>query len=194
MGRRLTVKQTMFANFLVGAAHGNGTVAARMAGYRGDARQLAVQASVNMKNKRIQELISKKLELLVEPSLSVLEDGLNATKQRAFMAKDGEILYGEPEPDHRVRVATAARILDHYERSSGADTGSLDDGVGRGDTEIVELPALTARGGDGEVHDRDGTHVDQFDPDDRVLLQQVEEIDAKLAALDREPDGADGGH
>jgi hypothetical protein len=39
---------------------------------------------------------------MVEPKLRALAEGLNATKRRAFVIKAGEILYTDPEPDHRV--------------------------------------------------------------------------------------------
>src|ERR1700739_1628468 len=118
MAQKLTVKQHKFVAFLLGAANGNGTLAARLAGYRGDDRQLAVQASVNRRNSVIQQIISERLAAMVEPGLKRLAEGLDATRRRVFLTKTGEIVYTDPEPDHRVRTRTANQILDRYERTS----------------------------------------------------------------------------
>ncbi len=193
MRSHLTVKQMLFVDFLLGEAHGNQTAAARMAGYRGDARQLAVQASVNMKNAKIRELISSKLASLVEPSLSALQDGLGATRQKVFLTKEGEILYAAPEADHKVRISAATRILNHYQRTSSGDTCGSDDDVAPGGTGVLELPSPLAPGSIAEHCGDDGIHVvDKLDSADRDLLQQVERIDAQLATLDTESDEADG--
>jgi len=126
MARGLTVKKQKFAIFLLGAAHGNQTLACKMAGYKGDSRQLSVQGSVNIRDPRIQQMIRERLEGMVEPSLRALEAGLSATKRRAFMTKTGEIRYTDPEPDHRVRTATGDRVLDRYQRTSSGDAADFD--------------------------------------------------------------------
>jgi len=118
MERRLTLKQRRFVAYLLGPANGNQTAAARMAGYRGDDRQLAVQGSVNMRNLQIQEMLDQALESMVKPSLKRLREALDATKRRAFITKTGEIRYTDPEPYYQVRVATANQLLDLYERSN----------------------------------------------------------------------------
>jgi hypothetical protein len=102
---------------LMGPARGNQTLAARMAGYRGDDRQLAVQGSVNVRNPQIQRMVAGMLDKLVEPSLRRLEEALDATRRRAFLTKEGDVRYGDPEPYHQVRTATANKILDRHERS-----------------------------------------------------------------------------
>ena len=68
MARRLTLKQLKFAMYLIGAVNGNQTLAARLAGYKGNARQLAVQGSVNMKNPAIMQMIKGGLGPLVAPT------------------------------------------------------------------------------------------------------------------------------
>src|SRR5208282_5273283 len=82
MEHRLTLKQRKFVACLLGPANGNQTLAARMAGYRGDDRQLAVQGSVNMRNPKIQEMMIEGLGPLLEPSMKAYAEGLVATKRR----------------------------------------------------------------------------------------------------------------
>jgi hypothetical protein len=191
MKRRLTLKQRKFVAYLVGPANGNQTLAARMAGYRGHHAQLAVQGSVNMRNPQIQQMMGEILDKLVEPSLRRLEEGLDATKRRPFLTKAGDIVYTDPEPDHRVRTATANRVLDRYQRTS--------DGYAAGS----EADVVPAHEGGAEpqkevVHDAktegcaDHAIVTQLDPADRVLFERAAEIEAELAEVDRELD--DGGH
>jgi len=188
MGRRLTTKQQKYAAFLAGAANGNQTLAARMAGYLGDRRQLAVQGSVNMRNPQIQLLFREKLEAMVEPSLGALAKGLNATKRRAFMTEEGEIRYSDPEPDYRVMTATADRILDRYQRTCADYAGDSDS-----KTDVVpaqedgpELPQEVCDGAETDGGAGYGTDVDQLDPTNRVLVEQVAKIDEELAQIDRE--------
>ena len=169
----LTIKQKKFVAFLLGAARGNATLAARLSGYAGDDRQLGVQGSVNMHNEKIQRLIKERLAELVEPSLNALAAGLNATKRRAFLLKDGGIRYTDPEPDLRVITATASGILDHYERTCTDDSARPEPDV---------LPAA-----------QDGAELQKAD---RVLIEQLANIEAGLAEVDRElahgGDGSDG--
>lgn len=170
-GRRLTVKQRLFAEFLLGAANGNATLAARMAGYRGDDRQLAVQAHVNRRHVVIQQIINERLAALAEPSLKRLEEGLDATKRRAFMTKTNELVYTDFEPDHRVRTNTANRILDRLERTFSpqpTDPHATD----------------TNQENDGSVQPQQ--KVDDLDSTDRSLLRQTSEIDARVAEIDRQ--------
>ena len=191
MARRLTMKQQRFAAFLGGAANGNQTLAARMAGYRGDDRQLAVQGSVNMRNPKIQEMMIEVLGPLLEPSMKAYAEGLVATKRRAFLTKAGAIVYTDPEPDHRIRTATANQVLDRCERSSNGYASSSDADVIPGQEDGAEPQrevADDAKTGAGVNH---GIDVAQLDPADRALFEQATVIEAELAAIDREHD--DGG-
>jgi len=178
MARGLTVKQEKFAIFL--AANGNQTLAAKMAGYKGDSRQLAVQGSVNMRDPRIQQMIRERLGGMVEPSLRAFEEGLNATKRRAFMTKTGEIRYTDPEPDHRIRTATGDRVLDRYQRTCSGYASDFDVDVVSAHEDGAEPPKAEANGAKTEGCADAGTDVAQLDQADRVLFERVATIDAEL--------------
>jgi len=62
--RELTAKQQRFASAYAdpNGANGNATLAAKMAGYKGGDNQLAVQGSLNLKNKRIRQTIAEAFE------------------------------------------------------------------------------------------------------------------------------------
>ena len=171
MARRLTLKQLKFAMYLIGAVNGNQTLAARLAGYKGNARQLAVQGSVNMKNPAIMQMIKDGLGPLVEPSFKVLAEGLSATKRRPFLTQDGEIVYSEPEPHHAVRTKTANQILDRYEHCDRNDSGA--------DAVVHE---------DGEATEGSEAHGDDSD---EVMFRLATELKAQLEKLDR---GSDDNH
>ena len=165
--RSRTSKQRMFAAALIGPARGNQTLAARMAGYRGNDRQLAVQGSVNMRNPRVQQMITERLDTMVEPSLKVLMEGLSATKRRAFV-QAGEIRYTDPEPDHRVRTTTANRVLDLYQRTSyGYAAGPDADNAVQQENDDCTEPQK-------EVG---------LDSTDRNPISQSSEMDGKLAEI-----------
>jgi len=195
MARGLTVRQQKFAIFLMDAANGNQTLAAKMAGYKGDNRQLAVQGSVNMKNSQVQQMIRERLEGMLEPSLRAFEEGLNATKRRAFMTKTGEIRYTDPEPDHRVRTTTGDRVLDRYQRTCTGYADDFDVDVVSAHENGAEPPKAEADGARTEgCADAAGTDVAQLNQADRVLSECVATIDAGLAEIDRALADHDGGH
>ena len=169
MRQILTLKQRLFAAAWIGPAMGNQTRAARMAGYRGDDRQLAVQGSVNMKNPKIQEMMIERLSPLLEPSMKAYAEGLVATRRRAFLTQKGEIVYSSPEIDHRVRVGTADRILDRYERLSARQAAGPD----ADDT-------VQQRSQDGTEPEKE---VAGLDPTDRNPISRSSEMDEKLAEI-----------
>ena len=140
-----------------------------MAGYRGDDRQLAVQGSVNVRNPQIQRMLTEMLDALVEPSVKMLEDGLHATWQRAFVTKAGDIVYTDPEPDHRVRIVTAHRILDWYQRSSNRHAAGPDA------DDTVQQRSQDGTGPQKEVAGLDST--------DRNPISRSSEMDEKLAEI-----------
>lgn len=195
MARRLTIKQQKFVAFVLGAARGNATLAARLSGYAGDDRQLAVQGSVNMRNEKIQQLIKERLEAMVEPGLSALAAGLHATKRRAFLLKDGTIRYTDPEPDFRVTTATAGRILHHYERTTKGDPADPEAEVPPAPQDDAEFQEGVADEGKTDSRTEDSTGG-QSEPADRVVLEQLANIEAELTEVDRElahgADGSDG--
>ncbi len=61
MPRTLTKKQQRFVEYYVGEANGNGTKAARLAGYSGDEVATAVAASRLKRDPKIKEAIDKEL-------------------------------------------------------------------------------------------------------------------------------------
>lgn len=143
-----------------------------------------------MRNVQIQNMIRKELGEMVEPSLRALREGLVATKQRAFVGKTGDIAYSAAEPDHKVRTATADRILDRYQSTSDA----CDAGYG---ADVVSVPEDSAtpqdvEEGAGTQDGADqGSDIDQLDPTDHVLGEQVTKIDEELAQIDREVEGGE---
>jgi len=169
MEPRLTLKQRKFVTCLLGPANGNQTLAARMAGYRGDDRQLAVQGSVNMRNPKIQEMMIEGLGPLLEPSMKAYAEGLVATKRRAFLTQKGEIVYSNPEIDHRVRVGTADGILDRYERLSTRQAAGPDA------DDTVQQRSQDGTGPEKEVAGLDST--------DRNPISRSSEMDEKLTEI-----------
>jgi len=205
MARGLTVKQQRFVTFLLGAANGNQTLAAKMAGYKGDNRALGVQGSVNVKHAGISQMIREKLEDMLEPSLKALEEGLVATKRRAFMNnKTGEIKYTDPEPDLRIRTATADRVLDRHERTFSGYAAYFDADVMSAQEDGAEPPKAEADGANTEGRADYGFDVAQFiakiDADiDRDAAEQgvdratyLARIPAELAEMERELGDYDG--
>ena len=141
-----------------------------------------------MKNPEIQRMVHEKLEAMVEPSLAVFAEGLGATKRRAFMTKEGEICYAAPELDHRVRTETAARILDRYERTCADHAGAADlemDVIAQRHEEVLTPKGAQA---EGAAH---GIDVDQLNPTDRALVQQLAKIDQELTEIDGEVQGGE---
>ena len=167
--------------FMIGAANGNQTVAARMAGYAGNARQLAVQGSVNMRNPRIQQMISEKLDEMVEPSLRALAEGLNATKRHTSVTKSGEFRYSDPEPDHRVRTATASRVLERRERVSKSYAAGFE-----ADEDRAELQKEVAGQSNTEGRAESEKKLVVADPTDRMLVRELAEIDQQIGKLEGE--------
>ena len=61
--RPLTLKQRRFIDAYLGPAFGNGTEAARVAGYRGNDATLAVIGSENLTKPKILKAIGKRIEM-----------------------------------------------------------------------------------------------------------------------------------
>ena len=76
MDSKLTTKQVLFAEAYLGAAKGNGTQAARLAGYQGDATTLQSVGSANLKKpasaarveQRVEQVAATTDEILIELS------------------------------------------------------------------------------------------------------------------------------
>jgi len=153
---RLTAKQLRFVPAYL--ATGNGTLAARVAGYRGNDNQLAVQASVNLRNPKIQQLIA---DSLYEPALKAVHDALGATKTRHFLRQDGVVISSTPEPDYAVRLQAADRIFKARGKAPGGGLEQPHDEVD------VDTPK----------------EMEEFDPKDQALFRHTCAIEAELGAL-----------
>ncbi len=127
--RKPTFKQELFAAEYV-KTNGNGVAAARAAGYKGNAKQLAVQACVNRQNPTVQQTIAAMMESLQRPAVEQLAEALHADKQRCFVNKDGEIIYSEPEPDYATRLKAVKLVFEH--RPAFCDTEAPTDNVQTG--------------------------------------------------------------
>jgi phage terminase small subunit len=173
--RKATLKQRKFAAEYTNpyGAKGNGTLAARLAGYKGDSNQLGVQASVNLRNPKIKQLISGMLDSMTERALQRLGEALDATSSRAFLDKEGNVVYTEPVPDHRTRLHALGFLFDL-----------------RGKCGVADAPD------GGEVVHADGAVVDgeQIVDSDRALFEQAAAIEDELAELDSLNDGGDHEH
>jgi len=156
---KLTAKQTRFAAAYVET--GNGTRAARIAGYKGDDNQLAVQASVNLRNPKIQQLIA---DSLLAPAMMAVREALVATKSRHF-CHEGEIISTAPEPDHHIRLQAADRV---FKALSKAGAGA---------------PEPDAHG--------DTVQLEDLDPAQLALLREADAIQAELKESEASRDGAE---
>ena len=141
--RKPTVKQLRFAAAYVDplGANGNGVVAARFAGYRGSARQLAVQAHSNLKNQTVQQTIAEMVEALVVPALQRVGEAMDAVTVRPFMTKSGEIVYTQPEPDHRTRLGAATFLFNVRAKCTAAPGITPLDQGGQGPTREEAIEA-----------------------------------------------------
>jgi Terminase small subunit len=127
--RKLTIKQTRFAASYADprGANGNGTLAAKIAGYRGKGTQLAVQASANLRNPKIRQSIAETLDAngcTVERAALAVAEAMEASKQRSFLAKSGKIVYAATEPDHKVRLHAAQITLRLHDPSGRQNEGA----------------------------------------------------------------------
>jgi hypothetical protein len=165
--KRLTLKQRRFAVALVGPAKGNQAEAARIAGYAGNRRQLAVQGAVNMKNENIQKMVSEMLDGMAQHALERLAEGLDAIKMKSFVAKGGEVLKGDPEVDHSSRLRSI-EIWHRLRQETGS--GGADDVA-----HPTNNPGLAAR-----------PEVVAMSPADRTLLREAGQIEEELAEVDRQ--------
>lgn len=166
-----TAKQARFAEAYAdpSAANGNGTLAAKLAGYKGDSNALAVQASVNLRNPKVQRAIASILDPMAERALQRLGEALDATSSRVFLDKNGNLVYAKPVPDHRIRLDAVDFLFD--------------------------LRGKCAAIAPDEAHEPDQAGdvvgAEQMNPTDRALFEKAAEADAELRELDGELD--DGG-
>jgi phage terminase small subunit len=147
MARDPTVKQRIFVEALCGPAEGNRTVAARMAHYKGSNAVLSVQGSRNMKNAKIRQLIDEKYREMVKTSVEVNVQALSATTRKAFLTKQGVVTYSAPEPNWKVRMDAASRVLQHFEQPSPDEVNGKGDGEPKNENpELLDAPPPAAAG------------------------------------------------
>lgn len=86
--RSLTVKQQQFVDAYLGAAAGNATEACRLAGYRGDARSLAVMGFDNLRKPNIAQAIHNALKTIEPRGIALQQRRIDAKNERwqALMA------------------------------------------------------------------------------------------------------------
>jgi Terminase small subunit len=154
---KLTAKQLRFVAAYLETE--NGTLAAKVAGYKGDDNQLAVQASVNLRNPKIQQLIE---DSLFVPALKAVHGALGATKTRYFLSKDGVVISSTPEPDHQVRLQAADRVFKARSKARGHGPEQLHD----------------------KADDDAPTEMEEFDPKDQELMRHASAISAVEAELE----------
>lgn len=179
MARGPTAKQRMFADALFGRAKGNQTLAARMAGYGGNDAVLSVQGSRNMKNPNVQQLIEEKFKPMLEGSLEVYAQALSATTRKAFMTRQGEVKYSNPEPYWKVKMDAANRVLKHFEQPLVHEEPSREPDVAKNEDNAElqhEISSLSAA--------------------DRTLIARTCVVEQRLADVDRQlsEDADEPGH
>jgi hypothetical protein len=162
--RKPTVKQSRFAAAYAdpSAANGNGTLAANMAGYKGNANQLGVQAFANLRNPKVQQLISSIVDSMTERALQRLGEALDATSSRVFLDKSGNVVYAKPVPDHRIRLDAVDFLFDL-----------------RGKCAAIAPDKAHELDQAGDV-----VGAEQMNPADRALLEEADVIEAELGKLD----------
>jgi len=154
---RLTLKQDKFADEY--AATGNGTEAAKRAGYVGDDNQLGVQAYDNLHNPKIQRAILARLQGMSAHGMNTLLEAMDATKSKAFLDKAGNLVTTDPQPDHRTRLQAVeiwAKMLSKF--SVGVSE------------EVEEDPAVQEQ---------------EWSVADRVVVHHAANTVAELAEIDR---------
>ncbi len=173
--RKPTPKQRRFAVAYVDpkGANGNGTLAARMAGYQGNANQLAVQASVNLRNTNVQQTIRAMLDAMVEPALHRLAETLDAMKVRSFLTKDGDIISSQPEPDNKARL-DAVKIVFGLRESCGK-THACD-----------QQDYTQIRPWEDQGSAPTSKEVSEMEPADRMAFREAGEIEEHLVEVQRE--------
>lgn len=80
--RELTAKQKLFCASYLGAANGNATEAARLAGYSGNSKTLQVIGSENLSKPLIKARIAKTTNKLIERHISIKQNRIDALNDR----------------------------------------------------------------------------------------------------------------
>lgn len=178
---KLTLKQRRFAIALLGPAEGNQAAAARLAGYAGNRRELAVQGCINMKHEQIQELIDEMVDGMAQHALERLGEGLDAMKTKSFVTKGGEILKGDPEVDQASRLRSV-QLWDRL-RQRRAASGTNSAAHSANDQELVGHHMEKT-----ELLERGEAAKDIVEADD--LLAQLKALNEKARELAAQSAGA----
>jgi hypothetical protein len=213
---KLTVKQSKFVAAYLdpAAANGNGTLAAKLAGHQGNNNVLAVQASTNLRNPKIQQIISAGLEPLIPRAFACLGEALDATTSENFLAKDGNIVTTPPVPDHKVKVEASKVVFglaskfgvagsepepmgptnpgappdgnDSGTTNPGAPLDGNDSGTANPGAPLDGNDSGTANPGAPLNRNDSGTAVqwEDLEPGDRALISELRKIDAELDDID----------
>jgi len=121
-----------------------------------------------MKNKHVQRLLDEKYQAMAEASLETYAAALSATERQAFLTKDGKVVYSGPQPDWKVKMEAARRVLEYCQQSSADETSSKVDGEPTSeDTELQQK-------------------IDRLSSADRALLGRTCELDERLSEVDRQ--------
>jgi hypothetical protein len=167
---KLTLKQAKFAAAYPdpAAANGNGTLAAKLAGYKGNNDQLAVQASVNLRNPKIQQVISARVDTLALHALDRLGELVDATKSEPLLNEEGTLIYTDPVPHHKIQLEAIKFLFELRSKCS------------------VSAPEQV---GDDEANDESCVQWEDLEEADRALIRQATEIEVELAEIDKLEDG-----
>lgn len=93
-----TERQRRFAEAITGPAMGNGTEAARLAGYKGSDNVLAVQASTNLRNPKVVALIEEMNAAIRSKAIMTAEERQQwLTKVVRGEVEDTALLEGVPK-------------------------------------------------------------------------------------------------
>ncbi len=131
MADDLTHKQGMFIRYYTGEAHGNGTEAARLAGYGGDSDTLKVTASRLLKHPVVSEGIKDFLETHVITQIEVAQ----AAAEIVRMPNETFLTAGK---DARASLGDKVRMIEAFARWYGWDKQKIEvSGEGGGPLRVL---------------------------------------------------------
>jgi len=121
-----------------------------------------------MQNENIKRLLKEKYEAMLEPSLETYAAALSATERQAFLTKDGKVVYSGPQPNWKVKLEAARRVVEYCQQSSADETSSKVEGEPTNENTELEQK------------------VGSLSSTDRELLGRTCEIDERLSEVDRQ--------
>lgn len=148
MPRSLTAKQQKFVAAYLGAANGNATEAARLAGYAGNAVTLGCVGYDNLRKPQIADAVRSELAATERRGIAIKQARIDAKVDRWHALETVRLARAD---EIREQIAADAGLPDHRRRPvpAGWETGLLVRQVkaiptGRGGSEIVTEFALDA--------------------------------------------------